>query len=137
MYLWKNGSVIRLTNDNVLDFGPSLYNGTVAWSNVTKITDVANYGDVLYWDSLTTQTIAKDVTVKKGGNGTYVSLYDGQIAWQALNGDDGELFYYDGMNVSQVTDNDANDIFPSLYNGTIAWSGYDGAVDHTISMSCG
>ena len=54
------------------------------------------------------------------------SLYNGTIAWQAFDGNDSEIFYWDGNTITQVTDNSTNDGAPSLYDGTIAWQAFDG-----------
>jgi hypothetical protein len=54
------------------------------------------------------------------------SLYNGTIAWAMHDGNDFEIYYWDGNATTQVTNNSFDDMRPSLYNGTIAWIGSDG-----------
>jgi hypothetical protein len=48
------------------------------------------------------------------------------MAWDRFDGNDTEIYYWDGNNTIQITDNNTDDWLPSLYNGTIAWHGWDG-----------
>ena len=63
-------------------------------------------------------------------NHNYPSTYNGKIAWSASDGNDDEIYYWDGKTITQITNNDQNDRDPSISanNGTIeiAWESNDG-----------
>ncbi len=55
------------------------------------------------------------------------SLFGQSVAWVgAHDGDNFDLFYWDGKNEYKLTDSDGDDLNPSLDNGAIAWMEYDG-----------
>jgi hypothetical protein len=56
-------------------------------------------------------------------NDFYPAVYHGTIAWAQWDGNDTEIYYWDGTTVIQLTDNSTSDILPALYDGTIAWQG--------------
>lgn len=49
------------------------------------------------------------------------SIDGGRIAWQGYDGDDWEIFLYDGSTVSRVTSNITNDSNPILVNNKLVW----------------
>jgi hypothetical protein len=51
------------------------------------------------------------------------SLYEGKVAWAEKVGSRTEIFYWDGTNTIQITNNSYNDLKPVVYDGTIAWRG--------------
>jgi hypothetical protein len=57
-------------------------------------------------------------------NDIYPSAYEGTIAWQGHDGNDYEIFYWNGAEIKQITENDYDDAQPSLYDGTVAWVGF-------------
>ena len=71
-------------------------------------------------------------------------LSNGQIVWVAYDGHDEEIFFFDGLEIIQLTNNDENDNTPSIDNGQIVWLGngyesdlfyYDGSNIHQITDS--
>ncbi len=55
------------------------------------------------------------------------SLFGETVAWVgAHDGDNFDLFYWDGKNEYKLTDSDGDDLEPSLDKGAIAWTEYDG-----------
>ena len=108
-YMW-NGTRRDITDDlggsAAHDF--SLDNGTLAyeWS--------ATPSTIKYWDGTTVQEI---------GNGSDPSLDDGAIAFEVWDGHDWEIYFWDGMSIEQITDNDFGDFDPSLSGNLLAWAG--------------
>lgn len=48
---------------------------------------------------------------------------NGHIAWSASDGHDSEIFFYNGHEIIQITDNDVNDIYPKVnLSDQIGWS---------------
>ncbi|GAB4534693.1 MAG: hypothetical protein Tsb0014_21110 [Pleurocapsa sp.] len=56
------------------------------------------------------------------------------IVWQGFDGQDYEIFFYDGISIQQITDNDYDDIDPQISGENIAWQGFDGQ-DYEIYMA--
>lgn len=52
-------------------------------------------------------------------------VHIGTIAYSVYDGNDEELYYWDGTNTTQLTDNNTRDYSPSLYNGKIALTNDD------------
>ena len=49
-----------------------------------------------------------------------------EIVWSGWDGNDFEIFHFDGSTVSQITTNNYDDRFPQLNDsGIMAWTGYD------------
>ena len=57
-------------------------------------------------------------------NNQAVSNYDGTVAWQGYDGNDYDIYYYNGSTTSNISNNDTYDSGPSLFNGTIAYIGH-------------
>ena len=83
---------------------------------------------ILYKVGSSTQTIAENV-ITRAGVSPWISLYDGQIAWaqfdemndHELEYNLWEIYFWNGSEIIQLTDNEAADRYPSLCNGKIAW----------------
>ena len=50
------------------------------------------------------------------------SLFNGTIAWVSSDGEDQDIFYWNGSTTYKITNDPELDESPSLYNGTIAWT---------------
>jgi hypothetical protein len=111
-----------------------VYNGTIAWIGKK------GYGgaiSVFYWDGTydanaerNIQEIAPITLIPNTGNNQFgLSLYDGKIAWNSSDGNDYEIYLWDGTynngqpNISQITNNSDFDQAPSMADGMIAWRG--------------
>jgi hypothetical protein len=66
----------------------------------------------------------------------YPSTSDGYIAWDAYDGNDYEIYYWDGSDIVQLTNNSVTDKNPSIYVSSgviqIAWQQWDGASNYEI-----
>ena len=122
IFYWDGSDINRIRDDG--DFSPplSLYDGTIAWSE-----SVGNGYEICYWNGTSVAKISDSATTAD-----YTpSLYNDTIAWSGrIKNTQGdilrEIFYWDGISITQVTNNNNYDSHPSLYNGMIAWSGWDG-----------
>jgi hypothetical protein len=56
-------------------------------------------------------------------------LYNGTIAYEAWDGPDWEIRFWDGAQIIEITDNDYNDTQPSLSGDRLAWVGRPDALD--------
>ena len=105
LYIW-DGLVVKKLVDLQHTYYPTLYENTVSWIDVGKL---------FYYDG------EKIITVYEGRFDNKISLFDGQIAFSAHDGNDYEIYLWDGNKILQITDNEVDDKKPSLYNGEIAW----------------
>ncbi|HEX3052169.1 MAG TPA: hypothetical protein VHP83_16030 [Aggregatilineaceae bacterium] len=51
---------------------------------------------------------------------------NGQIVWLGYDGDDYDVFFYDGETITQLTDNSEEETEVRIYDGRVVWQGYDG-----------
>ena len=58
--------------------------------------------------------------------GSSPQIHNGQVTWQGSDGNDDEIFLYDGSSVLQLTNNQYHDADPQIHNGRVTWYGYDG-----------
>ncbi|MEW5759109.1 MAG: hypothetical protein AB1755_06590 [Candidatus Omnitrophota bacterium] len=56
---------------------------------------------------------------------TAPEIHNGQAIWTGVNGDDSEIFFYDGNQIIQLTDNNYDDNEPQIHNGQAVWYGGD------------
>ncbi|HOX39106.1 MAG TPA: PEP-CTERM sorting domain-containing protein [Candidatus Brocadiia bacterium] len=64
-----------------------------------------------------------------------IDMYDGHVVWAKSDGNDYEIFYWDGVNVTQITDNSTDDLHPAIYHASpaqIVWIGQGGNVFFTV-----
>jgi cysteine-rich repeat protein len=79
-------------------------------------------GDGLwYWDG--TNAPAKIVNGPVAG----VEMDGARVVWVASDGNDDEIFLYDGSTLTPVTDNDFDDAEPQVAGAAVAWTGYPDA----------
>jgi len=116
----------------------SVYDGTVAYIHYWPIEPGVSQGGVFLWDGNESTLIDTDHFAKEP------SLYEGNIAWTSHDGNDNEIYYWNGLDILQITDNEYEDRLPSLYDGHIAWHAgavgdeyeiffWDGNVTHQVT----
>ncbi|PQP33281.1 hypothetical protein C6A36_00015 [Desulfobacteraceae bacterium SEEP-SAG10] len=120
----------NLTADKVYGyFGtPQISNGQVTWR---RYDGDNNKDSILLWDGQDIHIVSEydcgDFPYQ-GYPPSYgslePSLHNGQIAYAAWDGNDYEIFYWNGTEIIQITDNLTNDYEAQLWNGTISYTGY-------------
>ena len=122
-----NGQTIDLADgiDGFIGY-PSISNGQVAW----RVWDKVDRFYIYFWDGVSTSSItdypAGNFPMPFGYPPSYhsieVNLNNGQISWAGWDGNDYEIFFWDGITISQITDNSLDDYEPQLNNGKISWT---------------
>ena len=129
--VWYGSRLEPFTND-VSDGSIFFYDG----SNTTKIDDVsilsnaAISGNNIVWGDLAN----KDVLFYDGSNTTKIgdsvlpafspnSISSNNVVWAGNDGNDSEIFLYDGITTTQLTDNDSVDFFPFVSGNNVVWTG--------------
>jgi len=51
-------------------------------------------------------------------------IWNGQVVWQGFDGDDFEIYLFNGTNTIKLTSNLHDDVNPSIRDGMICWMGY-------------
>ncbi len=112
---WDGNEVRFITDNDVSDSEPSLYDNTIAWCSDGMIVYASVPPDSGH-GSLPTPIIV--------GPGERPSLFKQQIAYQASDGNDMEIFLHDiaSGETIQFTENECADVNPSLFDGTMAWA---------------
>ena len=60
----------------------------------------------------------------------YLPIIQGNdILWEGHDGNDGEIFHYNGVTTTQITDNDFDDEGPSFYGDDILWSSWEDDIE--------
>ena len=54
-------------------------------------------------------------------NDTAVQTSNGNVVWSANDGNDSEIFFYDGNSASQITDNQVFDNTPQISDNNLVW----------------
>ena len=128
IYLWDGLIITRFTND--IEFAasfPCLYNGKISWQSYSRLTPErgSNYinGSILYWDGIETSKISDLIST----NDTWPKVFENKIAWSEDDGNDYEVYLWDGKTVFQLTNNDSDDYNVSLNNYWVAWSNFGGS----------
>ncbi len=111
---WDGYGVRPVTDNDVDDTDPSLYDGTIAWCSDGNIVYLAVPAPTC------TGPPPTPVIVAAGAN---PSLHGSKIAYDASDGNDTEILLFDIVSghTIQLTDNERADTNPSLFEGTIAW----------------
>lgn len=89
---------------------------TVAWTGK---------GNVYYWDGSFSGS-SPNITVFANILKEYSAipkLYGNKLVFEGFDGNDNEIFLYDGIEIVQITDNTYDDYQPNIFEDTIVWSG--------------
>ena len=49
------------------------------------------------------------------------SVYQETVSWSRFDGNDYEIFFWDGDQITQITDNDYDDVGSDTYGGHVVW----------------
>lgn len=63
---------------------------------------------------------------KNTSNDYDFSIWGDRVVWESFDGQDWEIFLYDGTQIRRLTNNAVDDRMPAVYGDRVAWSGYDG-----------
>ncbi|MEM7391812.1 MAG: hypothetical protein AAF492_05640 [Verrucomicrobiota bacterium] len=107
--------VSQLTDNTFDDVLPSIHDGMVVWEAYRSVeADVHLYkvGLPVQWLS---SNIEDDINPQ---------TWRHQVVWQGFDGDDFEIYYFDGIKTTKLTSNLFDDINPQINDGLITWMGY-------------
>ena len=87
-----------------------LHDGSAVWEYKLE-----GKSKIVLWNGLS----VIDITNFDSHGKFYPTIHENNIAWSQGN----EILYWDGEQITQITDNDIEDLKPSLYKSTLAWVG--------------
>jgi uncharacterized membrane protein len=59
-------------------------------------------------------------------NDTDPQIHNDQVVWQGYDGNDNEIYFWDGYIVTQLTNNNFDDNYPDIHNSQVVWQRHDG-----------
>lgn len=117
-------NVVQLTDNTVWEGSPHIHNGQIAW---------VGDDNIFFWDGTWSGSDPNITQVTDDSNSCHdPQINNGHITWWGSDGNDNEIFYWDGSTVYQVTDNDWNDLDPRIWDGQITWESQVDAEDWEI-----
>ena len=87
------------------------------------------YFDLADEPDLVDESIVWDAPIQLTNNlvdDYYPKIHNGMVTWSCYDGNDGEIFLYDGTSTHQLTDNTRGDSEPQIHNGMVTWRHHDG-----------
>ena len=62
-------------------------------------------------------------------------IYALNVVWQGYDGNDYEIFNYDGTDTTQLTDNSYDDVDPDISGACVTWQGRKDGSDYEIFLA--
>ena len=116
IFIYSDGKVTQLTNNDYEDSSPQVSNGNVVW-----MAEIGKGWEVFYYDGSTITQLTDD-----GRLNEYPQVSGSKATWSGYDGQDFEIFFFDGARVTQLTDNEVNDKNPHIDGSNIVWQASDG-----------
>lgn len=116
LYLYDGSATVEIS-DTVLYpekiYNPLISNGQVVWS-VGEFAPGVLF-DLYFHNGAETSVIANNCSLWD------FDIDNGNVVWAGEDGNDTEIFLYDGSEIRQLTDNDYDDVSPKICDGQIVW----------------
>jgi len=88
---------------------PQIHKGKVVWGGEEEI---------FFWDG----NPSHEAFILEKGHGP--KIYDGLVVWVGNDGNDTEIFLWNGHEVHNISNNGDNDSRPQIHNGQVVWEHY-------------
>ena len=121
----SGGGNVALTANSGADAEPSVYGASVVWQSSSTSAPTASITDfdvMLYDGSSTTNLTSSQSTT----NHTNAAIFGSNVIWQGWDGNDWEIFLYNGSTISRLTNNSVDEVNAVISGNYIAWEGFDG-----------
>jgi hypothetical protein len=120
IFLYNSNTITQLTDNEIDDGPPQIDGGQVVWAGY----DGSNWKIFLYDGALPPTLLTTIGPIV--WDGVFPQIDGGQVVWQGSeDGQDNEIFFYDGGTIIQLTDNETDDARPQIDGGQVVWIGYD------------
>jgi hypothetical protein len=125
IFLYNGTEVENITDNDSDDRYPVVSGSNIAWLG----RDSNNRWQIFLYDGATISQISNNPPSAFGDTVLPSPDISGtNIVWSGYDpdGDDFEIFLYNGTEIVQITDNDSEDRQPVVSGTNVAWSGWDG-----------
>ncbi|MGL1900730.1 MAG: RICIN domain-containing protein [Fibrobacterales bacterium] len=116
----------QITENTLMDRFAGVENGRYAYH-------VPNEPGVHIYNGTETNNVAPEASLGWEG----LSFSNGQVVFSMWDGNDSEVYFYNGSELVQITDNDIRDNNPSIHNGHIVWVGGELGIHEVYSWKDG
>ncbi|MBM2832845.1 MAG: alkaline phosphatase [Candidatus Brocadiaceae bacterium] len=122
IYFWNGTGIVNISENNLAyqkNDDPYLWNGKMVWSGWVNGTG-GNQGSfqIFYYNGI--QTV--QISAYEGGRNSFEPvLFENMMAWHWWDGHDWEILLYDGNQITQITDNEVDDLEVSLDENMMTW----------------
>jgi len=119
LYVCDGGTTYQIT-DTLQAGGGSCCGSALVWAE--RDGTAANDLEIFYRADALDPDTQRQITDNEVDDRADPVCCEGKVAWSGWDGHDYEIFYWDGVSVEQVTNNDVDDIEPSMHGGWIAYT---------------
>jgi len=122
VYFWNGASIENISNSSATyqkNQDSHLWDGKIVWSGWVSGSG-GNKGayEIFYYDG------ANKTQISSYGGGRHSFepvLFENEIAWHWWDGNDWEILFYDGNQITQMTNNEVGDLEVSLHENMLSW----------------
>ena len=153
VYRWKEWDIVNASNDPERQEKPSISGSRIVWQHLDATGPGGGDWEIYYYNGVTMSPITSNESddtnpVVSGAKVAWVGedgiyLWDGtvtnisgicstctapaisgsRVVWTAFDGNDGEIYQWDGVGITQITDNSIQDRDPSIAGKKVVWEG--------------
>ncbi|MGI0482621.1 hypothetical protein ACN4EE_17780 [Geminocystis sp. CENA526] len=117
IYFYNGTSTIQLTNNNTNDDNPQISGNNVVWIGSSDNFDPP---EIYFYNGNTTQLSSNTFNVQSP------QISGSNVVWYGFDGNDNEIYLYNGNTTTQLTNNDTQDSDPQISGNNIVWRSFDG-----------
>ncbi len=122
IYFWDGTSIENISNSSTTyqkNQDSHLWDGKIVWSGWVNGTG-GNKGSfqIFYYDGAQTIQISD---YENSRHSFEPVLFENEIAWHWWDGHDWEILFYDGNQITQMTNNEVDDLEASLHENMLTW----------------
>jgi len=114
--VWSGSGTTSLTANDYSDNNPLMSGSYIVWKAWPGTGNVLR----LYNGSSTND-------IPASGDASAYQIDGNRVVWHYYDGEDAEIFYFDGSTTTQLTNNSTNDFDPVIEGDIIAWYGGSGS----------
>jgi Ca2+-binding RTX toxin-like protein len=119
--LWDGTGIRQLSGYNGARGNPVFLNSDVVWASATSNDGYLGY-NLIAWDGTALRSLVRcpdRIALDIAASGSL-------LAYSQWDGNDYEIFVWNGTTSHQITHNEYDDVYPSLEGNQLAWQGWDG-----------
>ncbi len=129
IFLWNGTYMTKITDNNFDEWSGNvaMSNGWVAWADLDA---TGRKEQVFLWDGISKRQISNN---RYGLNTqAYLVMHNGKVAWTASDGNDMEVYVWNGSATYQLTNNSVNDYARGINNGQVVFEQFAGVLESGV-----